>query len=225
MATRSYAIIGLGRFGESIVDELMKKNFEVLVIDKSAEKIAKMSKVVSHAVTLDSTDILALKEVGIQSIDHVIVAIGDDVQASIMTTMLLIELGVTKITVKVQNEYHAKVVEKLGDNKVEVVQVEKSSGRRLARKISNENVLEYIDLDDEHSVVTIPVGSKFTGLPLKEYDFRGKFGINIVAIERTVDNKNNFIIPDGSFVLEENDVVWVIGTNEDVETFTNKNKK
>ena len=114
MAKKSFAVIGMGRFGQSVVKELIKKNADVLVIDKYPERIAKMSKIATYAVTLDTTDINALKEVGISSIDHVVVAIGKELQSSILTTLILKELGVEYVTVKVQNDDHAKVVSKLG---------------------------------------------------------------------------------------------------------------
>ena len=89
MAKKSFAVIGMGRFGQSVVEELIKKEVDVLVIDKDPEVIAKMSKIATHAVTLDTTDVQALKEVGISSIDHVVVAIGEELQSSILTTLIL----------------------------------------------------------------------------------------------------------------------------------------
>ena len=95
MAKKSFAVIGMGRFGQSVVEELIKKDVDVLVIDKDPDVIAKMSKIATHAVTLDTTDAVALKEVGISSIDHVVVAIGEEIQSSILTTLILKDLAIS----------------------------------------------------------------------------------------------------------------------------------
>jgi trk system potassium uptake protein TrkA len=108
MAKKSFAVIGLGRFGQALIDELIRQDHDVLVMDKDPDRIQKVAKKATHAVAVDTTDAAALKDIGITSIDHVVVAIGKDIQASILTTLILKELGVKNITVKVQNEYHEK---------------------------------------------------------------------------------------------------------------------
>lgn len=154
MPRKSFAVIGLGRFGLALIDELIHQNHDVLVIDKDAERIQKIAKKATHAVTIDTTDMAALKDVGISSIDHVIVAIGNDIQASILTTLILKELGVNNLTVKVQNEYHQRVVEKLGVD--DTVFPEKSAGYNLASRLATgEFVLDYYDLGDKHTFFSI----------------------------------------------------------------------
>jgi len=213
MAKKSFAVIGMGRFGQSVVEELIKKEVDVLVIDKNPETIAKMSKIATHAVTLDTTDAVALKEVGISSIDHVIVAIGEEIQSSILTTLILKDLGVKTVTVKVQNADHAKVVQKLGAS--EIIQPEQQSGKRLARKIVSDHVLEYIDLNDSHSFIVVLVTEKITGSTIINLNVRNRFNINIIAIRRDEE----IIIPSASDVLEENDQLLLIGSNNDLDKF------
>ncbi len=215
MAKKSFAVIGMGRFGQSVVEELIRKDVDVLVIDKDPEVIAKMSKIATHAVTLDTTDTLALKEVGISSIDHVVVAIGEQLQSSILTTLILKDLGVNKITVKVQNEDHAKVVLKLGAD--EIVQPEQQSGKRLASRIVSNNVLDYIDLNESHSFIVVYATEKIIDSTIINLDVRNKFNINVVAIRRD----GNIIIPTPADVIETSDQLLLIGKNTDLDKFNN----
>ena len=215
MAKKSFAVIGMGRFGQSVVEELIKKEVDVLVIDKDPEVIAKMSKIATHAVTLDTTDAVALKEVGISSIDHVVVAIGEQLQSSILTTLILKDLGVKKITVKVQNADHAKVVLKLGAD--EIVQPEQQSGKRLASKIVSSNVLDYIDLNESHSFIVVYATEKIIDSTIINLDVRNKFNINVVAIRRDGD----IIIPTPADVIETGDQLLLIGKNTDLDKFNN----
>ena len=213
MPKKSYAVIGMGRFGESVVEELIKRQADVLVIDNDPERIAKMSKIATHAVTLDSTNVQALKEVGISSIDHVVVAIGKDLQSSILTTLILKDLGVEQVTVKVQDANHEKVVKKLGAD--EIIQPEQQSGKRLASKIISDNVLDYIDLNESHSFIIINVMDKIVDSTIINLNVRNKFHINIVAIRRGED----IIIPSPDDVLEKTDQLLLVGKNNDLEKF------
>jgi len=174
-----------------------------------------MSKIATHAVTLDSTNVQALKEVGISSIDHVVVAIGKDLQSSILTTLILKDLGVGFVTVKVQDANHEKVVDKLGAD--EIIQPEQQSGKRLASKIISDNVLDYIDLNESHSFIIINVMDKIVDSTIINLNVRNKFHINIVAIRRGED----IIIPGPDDVLEKTDQLLLVGKNNDLEKFNN----
>ena len=213
MARKSFAVIGMGRFGQSVVEELIKKEADVLVIDKNPDRIAKMSKIATHAVTLDTTDVQALKEVGISSIDHVIVAIGKDLQSSILTTLVLKNLGVARVTVKVQDNDHALIVEKLGAD--EIIQPEQQSGKRLARKIVSDNVLDYIDLNESHSFIVVNATKKIIDYTIINLDVRNKFKINVVAVRRNGD----ILIPNADTVIEDGDQLLLIGSNSDLDKF------
>ena len=213
MPRKSFAVIGMGRFGQSVVEELINKNVDVLVIDKDPERIAKMSQIATHAVTLDTTDVQALKEVGIGSIDCVVVAIGKDLQSSILTTLILKDLGVGTVIVKVQNADHAKVVEKLGAD--EIIQPEQQSGKRLASKIVSDNVLDYIDLNESHSFIVVNTTAKIIDSTIINLDVRNRFKINVVAIRRN----NKILIPNADTVLENEDQLLLIGSNNDLDRF------
>lgn len=219
MPRKSFAVIGMGRFGQSVVAELIKQEVDVLVIDKDPERIAKMSKIATHAVTLDTTDVQSLKEVGISSIDHVVVSIGKDLQSSILTTLVLKNLNVSRITVKVQDRNHALIVEKLGAD--EIIQPEQQSGKRLASKIVSDNVLDYIDLNESHSFIDVKATAKIIESTVINLDVRNRFKINIVAVRRNGD----IIIPDADTVIEEKDQLLLIGHNNDLAKFNGWLKK
>ncbi len=214
MAKKTFAVIGIGRFGFSVVEELIKNKFEVLVLDRDPDRIAKVAKIATHAVVVDTSDENALREVGIQSIDHVIVAIGKDIEDSILTTLILKELGVKQVTVKVQNLYHEKVVLRLGAD--EVVQPERMMGKRLAHQIVSNSILEYYDLNETHSFIVLRVSEKLVDTTVINLDLRNKYGINLVAIKRGED----VIIPGPDSIFEIHDQLLVVGKNTDLQRFS-----
>lgn len=211
---KQFAIIGLGRFGGSICRELSKEGMEVLAIDKDEDKVNEFKDIASHAVIADSTDENVLKELGITNIDHVIVAIGDNLQASILTTLILKELGIKKITVKAQNDYHEKVLSKIGADRV--VHPERDMGKRIAHHIISNNVLDYLELSDEHSIVEVKAGTKMSGRTLIDLDIRAKYGCNVVAIKR---DKDIIVSPMANEIIRNDDVLIVIGTDKDISRF------
>ncbi|MFW5889235.1 MAG: potassium channel family protein [Bacillota bacterium] len=216
MAKQSFAVIGLGRFGRALVEELIKLEADVLVIDKDYDKIEKVGKSLTNTVCLNSTDVEALKEVGISNYDKVVVATGIDVEDSILTTLILLDLGVKDVYVKIQSEYHAKVVEKLGVNHDHLIWPEKSSGIRLAKVLVSNSFLDFLELDENYSFITINATKKVVGKTLLELDIRKKFGVNIVAIRRD----NNILIPSSNSPFEKKDELLLVGRNDLINKFT-----
>lgn len=214
---KEFVVIGLGRFGGSICQELMKLGAEVLAIDKDEDLVNEYSNIVTHAVVGDAVDENVLKSLGIWNFDHVIVSIGNDIQASILTTLILKELGVKKVTSKALNDYHAKVLEKIGAD--QVVHPERDMGRRLAHNLVSNNVLDYLELSDKHRLVEITASRKMEGYSIIDLDIRAKYGVNIVAIKR--DNEL-IVSPQASEVIQKGDVLIVIGSNDDINRFERK---
>ena len=208
---KQYAVIGLGRFGGSICRELSREGMEVLAIDTDEDRVNEFSNIATHAVIADSTDESVLKNLGIRNFDHVIVAIGDNIQSSILTTIILKELGVEKITVKAQNDYHEKVLKKIGANRV--VHPERDMGARIAHQMVSNNVLDYLELSDEHSIVELIAGTKMDGKTLLELDIRANYGVNIVAIKR---NDRVLISPQANEKIIKGDILIVIGADQDI---------
>jgi trk system potassium uptake protein TrkA len=216
MAKKSFAVIGLGRFGRALVEELIKLEAEVLVIDKDYDKIEKVAKALTNTVCLDSTDVEALREVGISNYDKVVVATGMDVDNSILTTLILKDLGVEHVYVKVQSDYHARVVEKLGVDHEHLIWPERSTGIRLAKVLVSNSFLDYFELDDDYSFITIKATDKVIGQNLLELDIRRNYNVNIVAIRR--DSKIR--IPSSETPFKDGDELLLVGNNENIKKFT-----
>ena len=216
MPKKSFAVIGVGRFGLALIEELISLDANVLVIDKNFEKIEKIAKTVTNAICLDSTDVDALREISISSYDTVVVATGMNVDNSILTTLILKDLGVSEIYVKVQSEYHARVVEKLGVDPEHLIWPEQSTGKRLAKILISGNFLEYLQLDQEYSFISTHVSKKLVGKNLLELDIRKKFGVNIVAIRRN----ERIVIPSSQTPFEIKDEILLVGRNDLIHKFT-----
>lgn len=211
---REFAVIGLGRFGGSICEELCMEGMKVLAIDRDELKVNEYKNIASHAVIADSTDEKTLKELGVKNVDHVIVAIGDDIQASILTTVILVDMDVQKITVKAQNDYHEKILKKLGAH--HIVHPERDMGKRLAHSLISSNILDYLELSEDYSMVEVWAGRKMLGKSLIDLNIRAKFGCNVVAIKR---GKEMNVSPMADYQIQEGDVLIVIGADDDISRF------
>jgi trk system potassium uptake protein TrkA len=208
---KEFAVIGLGRFGGSICKALAEQGAEVLAIDIDEDKVNEFASIATHAVVADSTDEHVLKDLGIRNFDHVIVAIGDNIQASILTTLLLNEQGVKQITVKAQNDYHEKVITKIGAD--HIVHPERDMGKRIAHNIMSTNVLDYLALSEEHSIVELIAGKRISERTLIELDIRAKYGCNIVGIKR---GKEIIVSPRADETIQKGDILIVIGADNDI---------
>jgi len=209
---KQFAVIGLGRFGTSVARTLYEMGYDVLGIDANEDIIQDRADLVTHAVAADSTDENALKSIGIRNFDTVVVAIGNDVKNSILTTLILKELGVKFIVVKALDELHGKVLEKIGADRV--VYPERDMGYRVAHNLVSPNILDYIELAPDYSILEIQVPSKFVGRSLQEIDIRRKYGCNVMAIKH---GANINIAPIATDLLHEGDILVVVGKNEDLD--------
>lgn len=215
--SRDYVVIGLGRFGGSIVRELNALDMDVMAIDADEARVNEFSDIATHAVIADTTDEAVMKSLGIRNFDHVIVAIGENIQASTLTTLILKELGVKKVTAKAQNDYHAKILNKIGADTV--VHPERDMGRRIAHNVASASVLDYLELSDEYSIVEIKAGERLAGSSILELDVRANYGINIIAVKR---GKDIIVAPDPNENIEFHDILIVIGHDNDLNRFEKK---
>ncbi len=212
MASRNdFVIFGLGKFGRSVAETLAYNGKEVLAIDIKEEVIQDVADLVTHAVQADVTDGEALKALGIGNFDVAVVAISNNLQASIMSTILAKELGVPYVLAKAQNEIHKRVLEKVGADKV--IFPEREIGVRIANNLTSENFIDYIELSIDHSIIEIEVIDEWMGKTLKELNMRANYGINVMAIRK---GEKIVITPGADFVLKPSDVLVVIGSNEDL---------
>lgn len=204
-----FAVIGLGRFGSSVARTLYELGHNVLAVDKDEEALREVVDHVTHAVQVDSTDAEALRAVGITNLDAVVVAIGEDIQESILTTMLLKDLGVKKVVAKAVDEQQRKVLEKVGADLV--IFPERDMGERVAHTLASPNVLEYIELSPEYTIEEVNVPARLEGRSLGDLDLRSKFGVNVLLIRR---NSQLLISPATDVQLRTGDVLVVVGENK-----------
>ncbi|REJ19712.1 MAG: potassium uptake system protein, partial [Paenibacillaceae bacterium] len=166
---------------------------------------------VTHAVAADSTDEEALRALGLRNFDVVVVAIGQDIQASILTTIILKELGVPYIIAKAQNELHGKVLSKIGADKV--IFPERDMGQRVAHNLILPNLLDFIELSDDYSIVELEAPPVMVGKNLKQLDIRARFRCNVMAI-KTGGRMN--IAPNAEDSIREGDILVIVGKNGDL---------
>lgn len=211
---QQFAVIGLGRFGRAVCSTLHELGYEVLGIDCNEKLVAQAlsAQILSHAMQLDSTDPLALKEAGIYEFNTVIIAIGNYIQESIITTLNLQEAGVKHIVAKASSEIHGKLLDRVGAN--QVVYPEYEMGCNLARSLTRPGILDRFILDGEHSIVEIAIPEEFDGKTIAELNLRIRFGINVLAIGYEQKFQIN---PDPSSILYKNCPMVVIGRNQDLD--------
>lgn len=211
---KEFAVIGLGAFGMSAVETLLKYNVNVMVLDSDEEKVQKIANKVDFACAIDTTDEDALNNSGIKNVDHVIVGIGDDVEGCIMTVMALKNIGVENITVKSVNDKLTTVLKSLGIE--DIVAPEKEAGIMVAKRKMHRLVSDFVSMDDNHSLVQIKIEKeKLFNVPLVDLGFRNKFNLNIVAIK----NEAGIVIPNASTVIKKGDILYLIGEDSSIYEF------
>jgi trk system potassium uptake protein TrkA len=211
---KQFAIIGLGRFGSNLAKELMEQGYEVLGVDKNEEIVNDLSDQLTHTVVADSTDEDVLRSLGVRNLDCVIVSIGDNIQANIMTTIILKELEVKMIVAKAMTDLHARVLEKIGVNRI--IHPERDMAIRVAHQLVSPNLLDYIELSRDYTIAEISVPERLSGMTLKQLDPRAKYGCSVVAINKA---GGVIIAPNASDTVYEHDIMVIIGKNEQIESF------
>ncbi len=218
---KTFAVFGLGQFGLSIVEELAKLDADVMAIDRDEEKVMQASKFIPSVFIADSTNEKALKELDLKNVDHAIIAFGNNMQSTILTTVLLVEIGVKHLTVRVDNEYYAPIIKRLGAD--EVISPQKMAGIGLANRLENESFVDYYSLGENFSVVKVSIRPDFVAKPITELNARNNFGVNLILISR----KNRTFAPKATDEIQGGDIVFVVGKTKDIEKFNrflNNNK-
>lgn len=209
---KQFVVIGLGRFGASIAKTLYGLGYDVLGIDSSEEIVQAMADSITHAVEADATDENTLKALGVRNFDVGIVSIGQDIQASILVTLILKELGIKFVVAKAQSELHGKVLYKIGADRV--VFPERDMGVRVAHNLVSSNILDYIELSPDFSIVEIEAISEWFDKSLKDLDMRVRHGLNVMAIKR---NEEVIVSPKADDIIRAGDILVVVGQNKDIE--------
>lgn len=211
-------VIGLGRFGTALALELTRNGTEVLAMDSRSHVVQGLAGQLSQAVTADSTDEEALRQLGVQDFYRAVVAIGTDVESSILTTSLLVEMGIADIWVKAISRQHGRILERLGAH--HVVLPEHDMGERVAHMLGG-NILEYVEVDEDYAMVKTTPPRDYVGVPLGESGLRSKFGVTVVSVKSQTPQgeKGVFTHATPLTVLQYGDQILVVGRIKDVERF------
>jgi len=213
---RQFCIIGCGRFGATVANKLTELGCEVMVIDTDEETIQNIANDVTYAVQADATDENSLKSIGVRNFDVVIISIGENIQSSILVTLMVKELGIKHIVAKAQNELHGKVLSKIGANRI--VYPEKEMGIRIAKNLVSDNILDYIELAPDYSIMEVLALEEWLGKNLMEINMRAKYGVNVMAIKHGTEI-NIAVTADNT--IKEGDILVVIGHNDDLKKIEN----
>lgn len=206
---KAFAVLGLGRFGASVARNLAAAGFEVLAVDQDEHLVQAIAGEVTHAVQADLTDEAALANLGLRNFDVVVVGIGSNIQASILATLMLKEMGVPYIVAKATSDHHARVLEKVGADRV--VSPEKEMGERVANALSTANLVDYIAFAPGFSIVEVLSPEESHGKSLKELNWGAKLGVNVVAIRRGDQVKP---APGAGDVIQKGDVLIAAGPDK-----------
>jgi trk system potassium uptake protein TrkA len=213
----SFAVIGLGRFGVSVALTLERMGYSVIAIDKDESKVEEVKDYVSFARVLDSTNINALREAGVQNVDVAIVSIAHDVESSVLTALLVKELGVKFVIARAISEPHEKILEKIGVDFI--VYPERDMGVRLAQRLVAPNIIDYMEFSANIKIFEIEPPESIIGKTVEELDLRRKYNLSIFAIQREGKVIGN-ISPIEK--IQRGDILYIIGTFEDMNAFLQK---
>ncbi len=220
-----FCVLGLGRFGSSVALALAKKGHEVLAVDKDEDKVAAIESEVSQALVLDVTQERQLEALGMDHFDWVIVSMSQNIEASILSTLLAKELGARNVLSKASSEIHAKILRKVGADKV--IFPEREMGQRVAEYLSSPRIFDYIELSPEYSIIELVAPPSFEGKTIRETQARTKFGVHIIALKRRiakVEKKGELeledkvlIAPDPEEEIKKGDLLILLGKIENLE--------
>ena len=208
---KQFIVVGLGRFGTSLTKTLVQNRHEVLAVDKDLRLVESVADIATQAIQGDCTDEDVLAELDVSQFHHAIVAIGEDLQANILATLLLKEMGVPKVTTKAKNHTYGKVLKKIGAD--QVVYPERDMGVRLGKQLSSENLIDYIELSPDYNLVEMKAPPTMNGRTLQQLNVRANYGCNIIAIK---NDKEINISPKAEDAIQTGDVLLVIGSNEEI---------
>jgi trk system potassium uptake protein TrkA len=209
-----FAIVGIGNFGYYLARHLFEKGHEVVAFDINQAQVQKMKDFVSLAVVADGTDREALESLGIKEVDSAVVSIGTRMQASILATLHLKELGVKHILAKAVSEEHGRILSKIGAH--EIIFPEKDLAISVASRLDNPNILDYLPFINGYSIMELAPPEEFVGKSLKELNLINRFGVQVLAIKELIPERHA-LIPTGNFLVKDGDALIVLGPDEDLK--------
>jgi trk/ktr system potassium uptake protein len=219
-----FAVIGLGAFGRKVCEIITDRGGRVIAIDNDPSLIDRIKDIATQAILLDATDVDSLTNAPFDDVDVAVVAIGDNITSSILTTALLKRVGVPYILARAITELHEQVLKQIGAD--EIVNIEIDEGVRIGSKLMSPEVLDRIPVTQTVSVAELYPPKTFIGKNLASLDLRGKFSINVISITRvtlSIDESGNpvrneqVLFPGGEDILEDTDILLIVGKNEDID--------
>ena len=220
MKRRQFAVIGLGRFGSAIATALSELGYDVIGVDGNPEQVRQLADVVTQAIELDATDEKALKAAGIQDVDVAVVSIGENIESSLLVVMQLYEIGIKTIIAKAVTPLHGRILEKLGVSRV--IFPERDMAIRVAHSLVTPDVIDYIELSRDFSIVELPAPQVFIGRTLKQVELRPKYGLTLIAVKRRPAGaaaEVTNVAPAADELIREGDVLILLGSNERIAAF------
>jgi len=212
MKKQSFIIIGLGTFGTSLVRTLAQKNVELLVIDKDPKRLEEISSMVLNAVCADASNPDVLKQLGVSNFDGAVVSMGHELESSVLITMQLKEMGVKYVMAKAINEIEARVLRKVGADKV--ISPDKETGIRIANQMIHGNYFEAIELSFEYSITDFTAPFVWIEKALRDINVRSKYGINVIAVKK---GEETLVNPSADYVIKDDDILVILGKNEQIQ--------
>lgn len=215
MARRTFAVIGLGRFGSAMATTLRELGQDVIGVDSSEERVTEMADLLSNAVALDATDDRALRAIGIHEVDVAVISIGENIESSLLVVMQVKDLGVKTIIAKAVTPLHGRILQRLGVTRV--VYPEREMAMRIAHSLVVPNVLDYIELSRDFSIVELPAPRDFIGKTLKQLELRPRYGLTLIAIKRktpTGDGEITNVAPAADETILDGDILSLLGDND-----------
>jgi len=211
---KQFTVIGVGNFGYYLAAQLFAKGHEVLAIDVDPNRVQEIKDHVTHAVIADATDRKVIETLGIEHMDSAVVCIGSVLSASILTTLVLKDLGVKRVLAKAITENHGRILLKVGAS--EIFFPEKDLAISLAERLDNPNIIDYLPFLEGFSIIELAPSKQLVGKSLKELDLINRFGVQVVAVKETVPDHLN-LIPTGGFILKDSDIMILLGSNDGLE--------
>lgn len=214
---KNVIVLGLGRFGTAVAKKLYEKNVEVMAVDINYNKVQKIADNVTSAVQADMTDEEAMEELGISNFDVAVIGTGTNLEASIEASLICKDAGVQTIIAKATSETHARILEKIGVDKITYPELD--TGNRLANIISGSNILEMLKFSSEFTLVEVKARKKWIGKSLRDLDLRDKYEVNVVAFKR--DDQIIFT-PGPDEKIQEDDNLLMIAKTENLSELEDK---
>lgn len=218
MKNKQFIVIGCGRFGSSVAKTLTRLNHDVMVVDSNPDIIKEISEFVAHAVQMDALDEASFRTIGLRNFDVAVVAIGSDIEASIMATLIAKEAGVPTVIAKALTEIHGKLLTKIGADKI--IYPERDMGMRVAYGVSAPNILDIIEFSPDYSIIETEALKDWENKSLKDLNLSRQYGMTVIAI-KTGEYIN--IVPSSDEIIKKDDVIVILGSNANLRRITDNN--